>query len=97
MKISRLSTLLYGALLMCVMTQLALTKEAPGLYDQIEGDWITYRGDQYEIMHISQGMIRNRFYSWDGKLRFERISDLKLKSSGGAVSQTAIEKGVTWI
>ena len=82
--------------MMCVMTQLALTKEAPGLYDQIEGDWIIYRGDQYEIMHISQGMIRNRFYSWDGKLRFERISDLKLKPSGGAVSQTAIEKGAEW-
>ncbi len=83
--------LLFGAL-----PQLSAAEKAPGLLGQIQGDWITYRGDQFEIKRISKGKVTSTFYDWNGKLRFERVSDLKLKSSTGGKSQTAIDKGEEW-
>ena len=85
-----------GALLMCALTQSALSQGDPGLQSQIEGDWITYRGDQFEIKRISKGKVASTFYDWSGKLRFKRTSDLKLKSSGSGKSHAAIDKGAEW-
>ena len=86
----------FGAVLSLLMIHPCLSKDGPGLYSQIEGNWINYRGDQYEIMRISKDEVSNSFFSWDGTPRFARISDLKLKSSGSGKSETAIEKGAEW-
>ena len=85
-----------GALLMCALTQSPLVQADPGLASQIQGDWITYRGDQFEIKRISKGKVASTFYDWNGELLFERTSDLRLKSSTGGKSQTAIDKGAEW-
>ena len=85
-----------GALLMCALTQSPLVQADPGLASQIQGDWITYRGDQFEILRISEGKVSNVFYDWNGSLRYERTADLKLTSSTGGKSQTVIEKGAEW-
>ena len=86
----------FGAVLSLLMIHPCLSKDGPGLHSQIEGNWINYRGDQYEIMRISKGEVSNSFFSWDGTPRFARTSDLRLKSSGSGKSETAIEKGAEW-
>ena len=86
----------FGAVLSLLMIHPCLSKDGPGLYSQIEGNWINYRGDQYEIMRISKDEVSNSFFSWNGSPRFARTSDLKLKSSGSGKSETAIEKGAEW-
>ena len=47
---------------MCALTQSPLVQADPGLASQIQGDWITYRGDQFEILRISEGKVSNVFY-----------------------------------
>ena len=79
-----------------VWTQPGKAEDPPDLLKQVSGDWIMYRGDQYEIKRISSGKVQSSFYDWKGNLRVERTSDLKLKSSGSGESQTAIEKGAEW-
>ncbi len=86
----------FGAVLSLLMIHPCLSKDGPGLYSQIEGNWINYRGDQYEIMRISKDEVSNSFFSWDGTPRFTRTSGLRLKSSGSGKSETAIEKGAEW-
>ena len=83
-------------LLSGALSQLPAAEKTPGLSGQIQGDWIVYRGDQFEIKRISENEVQSSFYDWNGTLRFARTSDLKLKSSGSGKSQTAIEKGAEW-
>ena len=71
-------------------------EDPPDLLEQISGDWIMYRGDQYEIKRISSGKVQSSFYDWKGNLRVERTSDLKLDSSAGGESKTIIEQGSEW-
>jgi hypothetical protein len=77
-------------------TQLGKAEDAPDLLEQVSGDWIIYRGDQYEIKRISSGKVHSSFYDWKGTLRTERTSDLKLDLSTGGESKTVIEKGAEW-
>ena len=85
-----------GALLISALANPAQAQGDPGISSQIQGEWIMYRGDQFEIKSISKGKATSRFYDWNGKLKFERTSDLKLKSAKGGKSHTAIEKGAEW-
>ena len=71
-------------------------EDPPDLLEQISGDSIMYRGDQYEIKRISSGKVQSSFYDWKGNLRVERTSDLKLDSSAGGESKTIIEQGSEW-
>ncbi len=71
-------------------------EDAPDMLEQVSGDWIMYRGDQYEIKRISSGKVQSSFYDWKGNLRVERTSDLKLDSSAGGESKTIIEQGSEW-
>ncbi len=71
-------------------------EDPPDLLEQVSGDWIMYRGDQYEIKRISSGKVQSSFYDWKGNLRVERTSDLKLDSSAGGESKTIIEQGSEW-
>ena len=77
-------------------TQLGKAEDAPDMLEQVSGDWIIYRGDQYEIKRISSGKVHSSFYDWKGNLRNERTSDLKLNSSTGGESKTIIEQGSEW-
>ena len=71
-------------------------EDPPDLLKQVSGDWIMYRGDQYEIKRISPGKVTSTFYDWKGNLRVERTSDLKLDSSADGESKTIIEQGSEW-
>ena len=71
-------------------------EDPPDMLEQVSGDWIMYRGDQYEIKRISSGKVQSSFYDWKGNLRVERTSDLKLDSSAGGESKTIIEQGSEW-
>ena len=71
-------------------------EDPPDLLEQVSGDWIMYRGDQYEIKRISSGKVQSSFYDWKGNLRVERTSDLKLDSSADGESKTIIEQGSEW-
>ena len=77
-------------------TQPGKAEDAPDMLEQVSGDWIMYRGDQYEIKRISSGKVHSSFYDWKGNLRNERTSDLKLDSSAGGESKTIIEQGSEW-
>ena len=77
-------------------TQLGKAEDPPDMLEQVSGDWIIYRGDQYEIKRISSGKVHSSFYDWKGNLRNERTSDLKLNSSTGGESKTIIEQGSEW-
>ena len=69
-----------------VWTQPGKAEDPPDLLKQVSGDWIMYRGDQYEIKRISPGKVTSTFYDWNGNLRVERTSDLKLDSSADGES-----------
>ena len=58
---------------MCALTQSPLVQADPGLASQIQGDWITYRGDQFEIKRISKGKVASTFYDWNGELLLSLI------------------------
>ncbi len=79
-----------------VWTQPGKAEDPPDLLKQVSGDWIMYRGDQYEIKRISPGKVTSTFYDWKGNLRVERTSDLKLDSSADGESKTIIEQGSEW-
>jgi len=79
-----------------VWTQPGKAEDPPDLLKQVSGDWIMYRGDQYEIKRISPGKVQSSFYDWKGNLRVERTSDLKLDSSADGESKTIIEQGSEW-
>ena len=81
---------------LAVWTLPGKAEDPPDLLEQISGDWIMYRGDQYEIKRISSGKVQSSFYDWKGNLRYERTSDLKLDSSADGESKTIIEQGSEW-
>ena len=81
---------------LAVWTLPGKAEDPPDLLEQISGDWIMYRGDQYEIKRISSGKVQSSFYDWKGNLRVERTSDLKLDSSADGESKTIIEQGSEW-
>ena len=66
------------------------------LSKQIEGEWIMYRGDQYDIRKISNGKTETSFYDWKGNFRFKRSSDLKLNNNSTGDSKTIISSGENW-
>ena len=63
---------------------------------RVEGEWIIYRGDQYEIKRISDGKEESTFYNWMGEPLFERSADLKMTAVSDAESKTLIDKAATW-
>ena len=66
------------------------------LSEQIEGEWIMFRGDNYEIKNISNNKVKSTFYRWDGRMNFERSADLTLKEQSGGKQKTIINKGAKW-
>jgi hypothetical protein len=85
-----------GGALLVLSTLSGFAEDAANLTKQIEGDWITYRGDQFELKSISKGKEKSTFYNWRGEPLFERSADLKLASKASGESKTLISQGETW-
>ena len=76
--------------------QIANADNHGNLIKQIEGEWIMYRGDQFEIKKISNGKVESTFYDWKGNSRIKRSANLKLSSDSAGKSETLIKKGEKW-
>ena len=74
----------------------AAAEDLPGIEAQIQGEWIAYRGDQFDIRKITKDKATQTFYEWNGKLLYERTSDLKVKVIGSGERKTLIGKGAEW-
>jgi len=86
-----LSLLAAGAL-----SPYAVSQDLPGIETQIQGEWIAYRGDQFDIKKITREKATQTFYDWNGNLLYQRTSDLKVKVVGSGERKTIIEKGAEW-
>ena len=62
----------------------------------IEGEWITFRGDNHEIKNISDGKMKSTFYRFDGQVNFERSADITLKDHSAGEQKTIISQGEEW-
>ncbi|MAF23423.1 MAG: hypothetical protein CMP26_12590, partial [Roseibacillus sp.] len=82
------------ALAVCTFSSSGATEE--GIETQIQGEWIAYRGDQFDIKKITADKATQTFYDWSGKLLYQRTSDLKVKVVGSGERQTIIGKGAEW-
>ena len=78
------------------LTLNALSDNHSNLSKQIEGEWIMYRGDNYEIKSISNGNVKSTFYRWDGRMNFERSANLSLKDQSGGKQKTIINQSEEW-
>ena len=78
------------------LTLNALSDNHSNLSKQIEGEWIMYRGDNYEIKSISNGNVKSIFYRWDGRINFERSANLILKDQSGGKQKTIINQSEEW-
>ena len=56
-----------------IILQSSLAQQTPDLASQIEGEWIIYRGDNFEIKKISNQKTQSNFYRWNGTLRSKKI------------------------
>ena len=73
-----------------------VSQELPGIETQVQGEWIAYRGDQFDIKRITADKVTTSFYDWNGTLQFERTSKLKMKAVGSGERKTVIGKGAEW-
>jgi len=88
---------LLGLLMVALSSSVSLKAEdLPGIEDQIQGEWIAYRGDRFDIRRISEGKMVNSYYDWNGRLLFERTSDLKMKAVGSGERRTVVAQGAEW-
>ena len=74
----------------------AVAQDLSGIETQIQGEWIAYRGDQFDIKKITRDKTTQNFYDWNGNLLYQRTSDLKVKVVGSGERKTIIEKGAEW-
>ncbi|MDG1364093.1 MAG: ankyrin repeat domain-containing protein [Akkermansiaceae bacterium] len=79
-----------------IILQSSLAQQTPDLASQIEGEWIIYRGDNFEIKKISNQKTQSNFYRWNGTLRSKKDSHLKLTSLGKGKAEFIIPKGAQW-
>jgi ankyrin repeat protein len=78
------------------MFQITHADNHGNLMKQIEGEWIIYRGDQFEIKKISNGKVESTFYDWKGNSQIKRSANLKLTSDSAGKSKTLIKNGEKW-
>ena len=76
--------------------QIANADNHGNLIKQIEGEWIMYRGDQFEIKKISNGKVESTFYDWKGNSQIKRSANLKLSSDSAGKSEILIKKEEKW-
>jgi hypothetical protein len=85
-----------AVVLLGFVAQLGFGQNTPELAKQLEGEWIIYRGDQFEIRRISKGKEQSTFYDWRGEALYERSADLELSSDAVGESKTLIDQGEAW-
>ncbi|MDE0577641.1 MAG: hypothetical protein OSB39_11890, partial [Opitutales bacterium] len=73
-----------------------VSQELPGIETQVQGEWIAYRGDQFDIKRITADKVTTSFYDWNGTLQFERTAKLKMKTVGSGERKTVIGKSAEW-
>ena len=78
------------------LTLNALSDNDGSLSKRIEGEWIMFRGDSYEIKNISNGKVTSKFYRWDGRMNFERSADINLRDQSSEEQKTIIDQGEEW-
>ena len=78
------------------LTLNALSDNHGNLSKQIEGEWIMYRGDSYEIKNISNGKVKSIFYRWDGRMNFERSANISLRDQSSGKQKTIINQSEEW-
>ena len=62
---------LLGLLTVALSSSVSLKAEdLPDIEDQIQGEWIAYRGDRFDIRRISEGKMINSYYYWNGSLLY---------------------------
>jgi hypothetical protein len=65
--------------------------------NQVKGEWITYRQDQFDIKKISENKVETTFYdARTGKFLFRRTADLELKNSVLGKREEIIGAGENW-
>ena len=81
--------LLHFVLVTCfVLTSQSV--QAEDFEDRIEGEWVTYRGDQIEIRTIKDGKETTRFLRFDGTPLFSRTANIKLTSESSSAESLAL-------
>lgn len=85
------------ALVACAFSSSGAGEDLPGIETQIQGEWIAYRGDQFDIKKITRDKTTQTFYDWNGNLLYQRTSDLKVKLVGSGERKTIIGKGAEWL
>lgn len=94
---TKLSKMLIAILLSSFFWAQPMFAQNPSdLSEQIHGEWIMYRGDQFEIKRISEGQEQSSFYNWRGQPLYERSADLKIVSDAVGESRTLIGENATW-
>ncbi|MDB4627669.1 hypothetical protein OAE34_01970, partial [Akkermansiaceae bacterium] len=78
------------------LTLNALSDNDGSLSKRIEGEWIMFRGDSYEIKNIYNGKVTSKFYRWDGRMNFERSADISLRDQSSGAQKTIIDQGEEW-
>ncbi len=71
-------------------------EDLPGIEAQVQGEWISYRGDRFDIKRITEDSVTTNFYEWNGKPLFERTASLKMEVLGSGERKTVVGKGAEW-
>ena len=71
-------------------------EELPGIEAQVRGEWISYRGDRFDIRRITADKVTTNFYEWNGRPLYERTSNLKMEVLGSGERKTVVGKGAEW-
>ena len=90
-KASFLFLLVAGAL-----SPYAVSQDLPGIETQVKGEWIAYRGDQFDVKRITKEKVTTTFYEWNGTPLYERTANLTMKVLGSGERKTVVGKGAEW-
>ena len=71
----------------------AVSQDLPGIEAQVQGEWIAYRGDRFDVKRITKEKVTTSFYEWNGTPLYERTANLTMKVLGSGERKTVVGKG----
>ena len=74
----------------------AVSQDLPGIETQVQGEWIAYRGDRFDVKRITKEKVTTSFYEWNGTPLYERTANLTMKVLGSGERKTVVGKGAEW-
>ena len=74
----------------------AVSQDLPGIETQVQGEWIAYRGDRFDVKRITKEKVTTTFYEWNGTPLYERTANLTMKVLGSGERRTVVGKGAEW-